>query len=147
MPEQRSTPRALSYELLQKEIDGQECAEAIAAAVQRGFGRFRDSLCQLIGHEGFRALLDRALHRTKWEAAALELATAPSPDVFANLAETAKREGAVRLVEDSMELMANLVDLLCTFIGEDLTTRIVERILDEAAAQKLTAASSSKEGT
>jgi len=132
--ESRRTPHALSRELLEREIDEEKSADAIAAAIQRGFGRLSASLSAIVGHEGCRALLSRAAHRTRPELHGLELASGSSPDVFSNLVETLDRDGVVRTTAGAMALMTNWVDLLCTFIGEDLTSRVVGRVV--AAARR-----------
>lgn len=125
--------------LTQEAVEGQEAAEgqeALTLSAVRVLAKLRVLLSARIGQEGFRTLLSRAL----------ALAAARHPHLGAvrveaagGLAGLAEAQGAdPQATTDGAEaLVTHLLDLLVTFIGEDLTTRLLETAWPGLAEEKL----------
>lgn len=124
----------LSRRIMEQEIGGREAPEEIALAIEGGFQRLCDALFNLVGHSGGQALLARALDLTRRDFGWLEavLVEAGASIKFNNLPEVVRRESASSVVACATTLLATLIALLCAFIGEALTMRLVGRIWAEA---------------
>jgi hypothetical protein len=123
----------LSRRIMGREIGGREAPEEIVAAIEVAFHRLCEALFNLVGHAGGQALLARAIDLTRREFGWLEavLVEAGVCIKFNNMAERVVRESAPRVIDCAATLLANLIGLLCAFIGEDLTMRLVARIWAE----------------
>jgi hypothetical protein len=97
--------------------------------------RLRPHLATLMGTIGFRALLSRALALAVEESPSLRtlridadgsIEESPEPGAAGEGGSQKKSEGGVMLV-------AHLLGLLVTFIGEDLTLRLVREIWPKAS--------------
>jgi hypothetical protein len=95
-------------------------------------GKLKQRLSTLAGTAGFRALLSRSLTLAQMKAPCLKavrveedgsLTLSPSGECPLNKEEIAKAEAA---------LVAQLLDLLATFVGESLTLILVREIWPEA---------------
>jgi len=119
---------ALAYQVLEQELKQQETM-AIDAAVERVYQRLYDALVNLVGTVGFQALLLRASHLTGTEFCWLEEVLSPASTNVAvrELAELARQQRVALTIDGMASLLANLIGLLCTFLGEDLTMRLVRR--------------------
>lgn len=90
--------------------------------------RLRPHLATLMGNIGFKALLSRAL----------ALAAAENPSLLSlhikadGSFERAEAAVAVTAPEGGAALVVQLLGLLATFIGEDLTLRLVRDVWPEA---------------
>jgi len=122
---------SLSRTILEHEIGKREAPDEIAAAIERCFQRLYAELVNLVGHAGYQALLARAVHLTRPEGGPLEVAIADGTVNVKDLAERVKRDGGPRVIDDTTTLLANLIGLLTTFLGEELTMRLVRRIWTE----------------
>ena len=89
--------------------------DALVAAAERVLEKFREHLSRKIGTEGFRTLLARALTLSKARFPQLNTVTVSAGGTL----------GGLREAEAAAALVAQLLELLTTFIGEDLTWRIV----------------------
>jgi hypothetical protein len=112
--------RALAERLVAFEAAVQQTADDDAMATCRVCEKLRDPLITLTGTAGYCSLLSRALTLAKREAAVLH-AVEVQPDGSLNglKGEAAKSHPIV---------VAHLLGLLVTFIGEDLTMRLVDDI-------------------
>ncbi len=119
------TVRALAGRLIAVEAvrDG-PCAAPAGAAV-RACEKLRLSLSKLAGVAGFRALLSRALAMAKAEAPALGEVQVGADGSLVGL-DVEGRDQAAGLVGDGgAAVVAHLLGLLVTFVGEPLTLCLV----------------------
>ena len=93
--------------------------------------KFRDALTRFAGPEGFASLLRRSLALARADSPALEAVTfnpGGSLDGLEGLASDTRDGGPEAVVG----IVAHLLGLLVTFIGEPLTLRIVREAWPEA---------------
>jgi hypothetical protein len=109
----------LAQRLLTYEAFAGKNSEPAESAVFRVCAKLRQPLITLAGVAGFRSLLSRAL--------TLARAEAPS------LSELEPQTGKEQARDGGAILIAQLVGLLLTFIGEGLTLRLVQDVWPEAA--------------
>lgn len=119
--------RDLAHSLIAAERRGSGSPETDGRAAFRVCEKLRQSLSALTGAAGFRTLLMRALALAKAEVPWLaELKVGPRgslslPDAFDK--ETGESEAA----RGGAALVAHLLELLATFIGEALTRRLIQQ--------------------
>lgn len=82
-------------------------------------------LIKLAGVEGFRALLSRALTRAKAEVPSLDMVQVGADGSLEGFEGIEQRQEAGTTGQAGMILVAHLLELLVTFIGEPLTLRLV----------------------
>ena len=107
--------------------------------------RLHDRLDRLIGAGGFRALLNRALYLAKKKYAWLEgvgIEDHPGSG-FKDLREAVKGKKPATVNEACTLILANVIWLLVTFIGEDITIGLIQEAWPDVRID--IAASSSKE--
>jgi len=90
--------------------------------------QFRVRLIKLAGVHGFRSLLSRALTLAKQENPALAAVRIGENGALEGVAEIGKSEA------DELVLVAQMLELLTTFIGESLTFQLVRDAWPEAAS-------------
>jgi len=107
---------------------------AAPAAAERVFGKLSQRLAQLITLVGSDALLARAVHLSRAAFPFLGEAqiTRSDDSSVLSLPESADRENS-QLVDGLEAVLATLVALLVSFIGEDLTARILREVWPEVA--------------
>ena len=94
--------------------------------------QFQVRLIKLVGIHGFRSLLSRALTLAKRESPAL---------AGMRIGENGALEGGTEIgksEEDELVLVAQLLELLTTFIGESLTLQLVRDAWPAAASPEAT---------
>ena len=94
--------------------------------------RLRPHLATLMGNIGFKALLSRALALAAAEIPSLLTLHINADGSF----ERAEGVGVDRTPEGGVVLVAQLLGLLATFIGEDLTLRLVREVWPKAPFDK-----------
>jgi hypothetical protein len=109
---------------------------AIAQAIEADFARFAQHASSMLGELGFRALMKRAVHLTRVSlqnegALSLALPTRVPGESWMPLVENRGKPVAVRCAS---ALLAHVFELLCSFIGEDLTVRLIRRTWTELDA-------------
>ena len=114
------TTRELAQRLLAYEAVEAGNANADTQAVCRVCDKLRHSLTTLAGAAGFRSLLARALTLAKQESPVLGAWEVKSDGSLQGLSGEAAQSGAV--------LIAHLVGLMITFIGESLTLRLLHDV-------------------
>jgi len=127
---------ALVRRLLTLEAVGSQDQEALVAAAERVLDRLRAHLSQRIGQEGFRTLLARALTLTTPRFPRLKAVRVEADGSLSGLrraADAGPQEAQddvtpQEAVEGTTALAAHLIELLITFIGEDLTLRILSTV-------------------
>jgi hypothetical protein len=87
--------------------------------------KLRPHLATLMGRMGFRALLAHALARAVTDVPSLRAVQVTAASTFERSDESAAPVDAANPVEDSVALVARLIELLMDFIGENLTLRLL----------------------
>ena len=120
---QASTARFWAERIIAFETREKSNVAAIVQGIRNALTRLDDHCSQLVGKVGFEALFSRALHLTQpdW----------PAARTLENLSETVQQEGAEKTRAGAALLFANTIGLLCSFIGDDLTFRVLERAWPE----------------
>jgi hypothetical protein len=114
------TTRELAQRLLAYEKAEAGTANPDARAVSRVCDKLRRPLITLAGAAGFRSLLARALTLAKQESPLLAAWEVKSDGSLQGLKGEAVQSGAV--------LIAHLIGLMITFIGESLTLRLLHDV-------------------
>jgi len=122
----RTTPalRTAAERLLGIEAAAGKRAVAKLPAATRVNERFRRVLSTLLGAAGFRALLARALILAKAEAPELSAVQVRADGSLENLSID-EEDGKRRFADAEVVLVAHLLGLLVTFLGEALMLRLV----------------------
>jgi hypothetical protein len=87
--------------------------------------KLRPHLATLMGTGGLRALLSRALMQANAEVAWLRAVHVKADGAFEGLDEPESQLDPEEIAEGRIVLLAQLLGLLVTFIGETLTLRLV----------------------
>lgn len=112
--------------LLALEAAKSEDQKSLLDAAERVSAKMRVYLSKRIGQEGFRTLLARALVLTKTLFPSLQAVQIEENGSLAGL------RGGAESPEAAVALLACLLGLLVTFIGEDLTLRMLGAVWPEA---------------
>jgi hypothetical protein len=126
----RATPkmRDLAERLIAHEARGNKSPKIpLALLVDE---RLRPHLTTLMGSVGFRALLSRALVLANAEIPWLRAVHVKPDSSFAGLGELEANVGPEDFLEGCVVLLAQFLGLLVTFIGEDLTLRLVREVAE-----------------
>lgn len=125
--------RNLARSLIAAERRKSDSQDTDARAAFRVCEKLRESLSSLAGAVGFRTLLTRALALAKAEAPWLaELTVGPGGSL--SIPDTSGNEtGAGAAAKGGEALVAQMLELLATLIGEALTQRLVQQIWPKAA--------------
>ena len=113
--------------LMGEEKQGEHAADRAHVAL-RVFEKLRSHLSRLVGVAGFQALLARALALAKNEVDWLAAVQVQADATLEGFGEAAQSQSAEAIVEGSATLLAQLLGLLITFIGEALTLRLVKDV-------------------
>jgi len=111
-------------------------ATAIAAAASRAYDDLRRVLAPVIGNVGVAAMTDRALHLAAGEYPWLPRHQPGSPDTqFTQVIDALKQQDdSAAAVEAAAAVLAAILGLLATFIGEPLAARLVQQAWPHAAS-------------
>lgn len=127
MNEPTQAHRELARWLLAQELGDAENPVSVDVAADRACGKLFQQLSPLVGVAGYQALLGRALFLCRVELPFLDgLRPGTEPGSFLGelrastvCLDSASVQGGVIVV------LARVLDLLATFIGEDLTLRLI----------------------
>ncbi|WP_433933475.1 hypothetical protein AB3662_03940 [Sorangium cellulosum] len=121
--------RALSRRIIEHAIAGREGPADVAAAIEGAFRRLNQVMSTVIGPIGFQAVVTRAVHLTRRASPGFDACNVTCGDtvVMTGISELIEREGAAQAGAAAAVLLANVIALLCSFIGEDLTFRLLRR--------------------
>lgn len=122
----------LARRLLLLEANPGEHAEGAGGDALKVFEKLRSHLSRLVGVAGFQALLARALALAKSETSWLEAVRVQPDGTLEGFREAARRLPAEAVTDGSAALLAHLLGLLVTFVGEALTLRLVADIWPQA---------------
>ncbi len=125
--------RYLAQRLLTYEAVAGKNSEATESAAFRVCAKLRRPLITLAGVAGFRSLLSRALTLARAEAPSLSAVQVAADGSLQGLDELEPQIDKDQASEGGAILIAQLLGLLLTFIGEGLTLSMVQDVWPEAA--------------
>ena len=125
--------RHLAQRLLTYEAVGGENSEPAESGAFRVCAKLRRPLITLAGVAGFRSLLSRALTLARAEAPSLSAVQVAADGSLKGLGELASQTDKEQARDGGAILVAQLIGLLLTFIGQGLTVRLVQNEWPEAA--------------
>lgn len=137
--------QGLVRRLLTLEAAQNQDQDSVIGAAERVSDKLRLHLSQRIGQEGCRTLLARALTLTTAQFPHLKAVWVAEDGSLvglrratgASLQETRDDVSQQDSVEGVVALVAQLIGLLFTFIGEDLTLRLLSTVVPALAVPKL----------
>jgi hypothetical protein len=109
--------------------------DVVDAAVQI-IGKVRLRLIKLAGIEGFRSLLMRALALARAQAPALQKLQVGADGSLQGPPEIEPHPSSGTTGQNGIILVAHLLELLVTFIGETLTLQLVRDIWPDASINR-----------
>lgn len=119
-----ASTRGLARRLLAIEAAGNSAADATVHEAVRVIAKLRVSLTRFAGDDGFTSLLRRALSLARADVPGLHTVTL-KPDGSLERLEALAAEAGHDGAEAAGAIIAHLLGLLVTFIGEPLTLRLV----------------------
>ena len=125
--------RQLAQRLLTYEAVAGENSEPAESAAFRVCAKLRRPLITLAGVAGFRSLLSRALTLARAEAPSLSAVQVAADGSLKGLDELGPQIDKEQARNEGAILIAQLIGLLLTFIGEGITLRLVQDEWPEAA--------------
>jgi hypothetical protein len=125
--------RHLAQRLLTYEAVAGENSDPAESAAFRVCAKLRRPLITLAGVAGFRSLLSRALTLARAEAPGLSAVQIAADGSLKGLDELASQADKGQARDVGAILIAQLIGLLLTFIGESLTLRLIQNVWPEAA--------------
>jgi hypothetical protein len=125
--------RHLAQRLLTYEAVAGENSEPAESAAFRVCAKLRRPLITLAGVAGFRSLLSRALTLARAEAPSLSMVQVAADGSLKGLDELGPQIDKEQARDEGAILIAQLLGLLVTFIGEGLTLHLVQDVWPEAA--------------
>lgn len=102
-------------------------AHTIAAAALRAYERLAQELAPLIGEVGINAVCARSVHLTQREFSWLAPAesAAPRDAPFTHVRLSLERQEPAVATDAAIAVLATFGELLASFIGDSLTTRLL----------------------
>ncbi len=125
--------RDLAERLLAYEAVEGERSEPTEPAFSRVYEKLRRHLCALAGIAGFQSLASRALTLARSETPGLSAVQITADGCLQGIAELDPQLHDHEAAEGEVILIAQLLGLLFTFIGEGLTLQLVQDVWPEAA--------------
>ena len=125
--------RYLAQHLLTYEAVAGKSSAPTESAAFRVCAKLRQPLITLAGVAGFRSLLSRALTLARAEAPSLSAVQVAADGSLKGLDERALQTDKEEARDGGAILIAQLIGLLLTFIGDGLTLRLVQDVWPEAA--------------
>lgn len=120
--------RAVAHDIITHALDHRDGPGEVAAAIEHVFEELYALMSPLVGPTGFASVIRRAHHLSRSECRFLDAATIESmPLAKAGIESLIAREGGEPVTGCATLLMAQVLALLCSFIGEELTLRLVRR--------------------
>ena len=122
--------RAYAESLIDVENSRNASSESNHVAVFGVIERLGEQFVSLMGAAGFRALLSRALVLANAEVACLRELHIGKDGSFEGLHELGAQPNRKEIADGGIVLLARLLGLLMTLIGEDLMLRLLSNIND-----------------
>lgn len=123
----------LARRLLAYEAAAGRNSEPTESAAFRVCEKLRTPLCSLAGVAGFRSLLSRALTLARVEDPTLRAVEVCGDGSLKGLDALGPQMDKETSVDGGARLIAQLLGLLLTFIGEGVTLRLVQNVWPETA--------------
>jgi hypothetical protein len=123
----------LARRLLTYEAAAGKNSEPTEAAAFRVFEKLRLPLCSFAGVAGFHSLLSRALALARAEVPSLSAVQVRADGSLKGLDELGLQKDKDMSEAGGAILIAQLLGLLLTFIGEGLTLRLLQDVWPESA--------------
>ena len=120
--------RRLAKRLIGSETRRYKSSEAKKPTAFHVSEKLRPHLATLVGNEGFRALLSRALALAKAEVAWLRAVNVRVDGTLEGVEAIPAQLDPTEFLEGRTVLLAQLLGLLMAFIGEGLTLRLVREV-------------------
>jgi hypothetical protein len=124
--------RHLAQRLLAYEAVAGENSEPAESAAFRVCAKLRQPLITFAGMAGFRSLLSRALTLARAEVPSLSAVQVAADGSVEGLGELESQTDKEQARDGGAILIAQLIGLLLTFIGEALTLRLIQDVWPEA---------------
>lgn len=128
--------QVLARQLLAFEAARDNSLDARVDVAERVIAELRMRLIRLTGVEGFRSLLSRALTLAKAEAPALTMVQVRADGSLEGFNGIEQGQEAGATGQAGIVLVAQLLELLVTFIGAPLTLRLVHDKWPDASMDK-----------
>ena len=129
--------RELATRLIAHETESKTSSNTKAPAAFPVIAKLRPELANLMGQTGFSTLVSRALALAKAEVPWTGKVQAQPDGALQGLEELAKQVGPDDFFEGSVVVLALLLELLATFIGEKLTLQLLSEIWPELPVNDL----------
>ena len=128
----RATPKLRIYaeRLIADEMSRNATSKSNPTAAFVVIEKLRPHFGALMGAAGFRALLSRSLVLAVAEVAWLRELHVSEDGSFEGLSELEAQENPEEIAAGGIVLLARLIGLLVTFIGEDLTLQLLSNVND-----------------
>ena len=123
----------LARRLLAYEAAAGGNSEPTESAASRVCAKLRLPLCSLAGVAGFRSLLSRALALARAEAPCLSVVQVGADGSLKGLDDLEPHSDKDLSKTGGAILIAQLLGLLLTFVGEGITLRLVQNVWPESA--------------
>ena len=129
--------RDLARRLLAREAHNARAPEDVAGAARAVCRKLYLEVGQFVGADGYKVLLARALHLARGEFSFLEAVRIgdSDDDWLPGLGNIVPNRNATEVTEGMSAVLGGFVDLLSTFIGDDLALRMIHRRWPEVEAR------------
>jgi hypothetical protein len=127
--------RELARSLVAREADATTTALHTEPATMRVYERLRQQLGAPVGADGFQALASRALALARSESPQLSAVQVTATGGLRGLGEVESQTDADEDGEAGITLIAQLIGLFLTFLGEATTLRLIEDLRIQADAE------------
>ena len=131
--------RDLARKLIAGEVDASTTSLQTQPATMRVYERLRRQLGAPVGAEGFKVLASRALALAKLESPRLSVVQVTQNGDLRGLGEVESQPGKEEYGEAGIILIAQLLGLFLTFLGETTTLRLVEDLRLQVEPAPMTA--------
>ena len=129
--------RNFAMRLILNETNGTKSLEVKSAAVFLVCEKLRPQLEPLVGKSGFRSLLSRSLSLAVKEVPELRAVNITTDGALEGPQEIYQDVNPNKILEGRLVLLAQLLDLLVAFIGENLTLRLVNEVWPKVTLNNL----------
>ena len=126
--------RELARSLIASEADSGSASLPTEPATMRVYERLRQQLGAPVGADGFQALASRALALARSESPRLSAVQITANGVLRGLGEVESQTDSNEYGEAGIILIAQLLGLFLTFLGEATTLRLIEDLRIQADA-------------
>ena len=129
--------RSLAKQLIGSETRKNKSSKAKKSTAFYVSEKLRRHLATLVGNEGFRALLSRALALAKAEVAWLRAVHVRADGTLEGVEAIPAQLDATEFLEGRIVFLAQLLGLLVAFIGPSLTSRLMGEIWPQVALKNM----------